>query len=62
MAKYLKELPLEITRNNIVIAYVVDKPVVVNNEKDSKPSKASVYKTELCKHGFMLGLCKFGCK
>ena len=54
----LKEMPFKITRNGKVVAVVGD---TINKIVEEKSQKKKV-DNDICEHGQMRGVCKFGCK
>jgi hypothetical protein len=66
LKELLSNLPFEITRYGSVIAKVVGKSStnVVQDTSGVKTIKniEKLHITNLCEHGYMFGLCKFGCK
>jgi len=62
ISKYLKELPIMITRHGVEVALVeVPLPSEIHgNVLKSNPVRQKE-EVKLCKHGSPIGLCKYGC-
>ena len=68
--EYFKKVPLVITRRGIPFAKI--EPFERNSALDVQGTISKAYKevievqekkgVEVCKHGMMAGVCKFGCK
>jgi len=70
--KYLKDLPIALTRYGKVICFIGPLPKAVSKhfrkEEKKKEAIAGAHSVtrgddvKLCKHGAQIGLCKYGCK